>query len=666
MVDTLARTLAPRTAWRAAAWYLVLTVAMLWPLAPGIARDIPWDLGDSLLNCWILGWNAERLLRVLGGDVGALHGFYDANIFHPEPLALAYSETLFAQTLQILPVYAATGNLILCYNLLIFSTYVLSGLGAYLLVRDLTGDWRAGFAAGVCFAFVPWRVAQMPHMQVLSTQWMPLAMYGVRRYLATGRVRALAGGTLALVLNNHSNGYYLLFFAPFFAAYVLWEMATRGLLSRVRTWIGVLTAATVTGTLTVPFLLPYVWLRERSGTMRSREEVESFAADVLAYVTTVMDVRLVGPIVRALPRAEGDLFPGFTPTLLAFAAIAFGTWRAVVAARRDQTAITARAGRSPRAAAVARWAARAAWLVIALAAVALLVILIDGAGRHTIGPFRIRLSNMTRTLWALLIGVALLAAASPAARRRISEAWRSPIVFFVAFTLLAAWLSLGPTPQTGGRALNGPALYAFLYDHVPGFDGLRVPARFAALVMLGLSVLAGYGARDLLRRGMPPAALALVVAFFLAEATAAPIPMNLSVADREGAPPAAVAPSSRPPAVYRYVASLPPGAVLVELPFGDTSWELQHVYYSTTHWRPMLNGYSGGFPRSYLTRRAVLDDPLRSPDQAWAALASSPATHLVLHGDAYPATQDALRRWLEGHGARLAAQFDEKTVYVLR
>ena len=67
----------PATAGRAAAWYVVLTLVMTWPLAPGLTRDIPWDLGDSLLNCWILGWNADPVLRARCGDIGALRGILD-------------------------------------------------------------------------------------------------------------------------------------------------------------------------------------------------------------------------------------------------------------------------------------------------------------------------------------------------------------------------------------------------------------------------------------------------------------------------------------------------------------------------------------------------------------------------------------------------------------
>jgi hypothetical protein len=43
--------------------YAALAVALTWPLARGLARDLPGDLGDPLLNCWILAWDADHLLR---------------------------------------------------------------------------------------------------------------------------------------------------------------------------------------------------------------------------------------------------------------------------------------------------------------------------------------------------------------------------------------------------------------------------------------------------------------------------------------------------------------------------------------------------------------------------------------------------------------------------
>src|SRR5262249_37455380 len=160
--------------------------------------------GDPLLNAWILAWDATHLGR----------GWWNANIFFPHPLALAFSEHLLPQALSILPMYALTRNPILCYNLVFLATFVLSGLGMFLLARELTCRADAAFVAGLAFAFAPYRVASLPHVQVLSSAWLPFALYGFRRYFDTGRNLALVGGATAWLLLNLSSGYYLLFGSP--------------------------------------------------------------------------------------------------------------------------------------------------------------------------------------------------------------------------------------------------------------------------------------------------------------------------------------------------------------------------------------------------------------------------------------------------------------------
>ena len=92
---------------------------------------------------------------------------------------------MFAQALQVAPVYALTGNIILCYNLLFMSTFVISAIGAYLLVRDLTGDWRAGRHCRPRLRISAVSdLAGSPHLQVMSSQWMPLALWGLHRFIA--------------------------------------------------------------------------------------------------------------------------------------------------------------------------------------------------------------------------------------------------------------------------------------------------------------------------------------------------------------------------------------------------------------------------------------------------------------------------------------------------
>ena len=298
---------------------------LTWPLALGLGSDVPGDLGDSLLNMWILGWGAEHVPRLLTGAIGWSE-FWNANIFHPDPLALALSEHLFGQVLQILPVYWLTGNIILCYNLLFISTFALSAFGTYLLVRDLTGDRRAAFIAGLVYGFLPYRIASVPHVQVMSSQWMPFALYGFNRFVTAGSNRALVGGTASLVMQNWSCGYYLLYFAPFVPLFVVHRMWTLGTLRTVRTWTGLIAAAAGTLVLTLPFLFPYQRAQQLFGIERPFGEVVQFSANVWSYVTASENLRVWGKALRFYPHGEGETFLGFMPWLLALIALGGLLW----------------------------------------------------------------------------------------------------------------------------------------------------------------------------------------------------------------------------------------------------------------------------------------------------------------------------------------------------
>ena len=68
-------------------------------------------------------------------------------------------------------------------------------------------------------------------------------------------------------------------------------------------------------------------------------------------------------------------------------------------------------------------------------------------------------------------------------------------------------MTLGPEPDLGiGRWGTGPYDWLLL---LPGVSGLRVPARLAMVVYLGLAVLAAFGAAWVLERVRPRLAVAL-------------------------------------------------------------------------------------------------------------------------------------------------------------
>jgi hypothetical protein len=574
-----------------AAWYAVLALVATWPLVRGLTVDLPSDLGDPLLNCWILGWDAEHFARFASGNLRALAGFWNANIFYPAPLALAYSEHLSAQAVQILPVYVLSRNLLLCYNLLFLSTFALSGLGVYLLVRELTAEPRAAFLAGLVFAFGPYRFSHLSHLQVLSAQWMPFVFYGLMRWFAGRgrRIGPLAGATVALVVQNLSCGYFLIFFTPFAAAFAAWELWRSRLWRSPGVLVRLGSAGVVAAAATWPFLRPYQALRAQGFGPRNLTEVRNLSADVLAYLTSSPDLHGWAGFVHAWRAPEGDLFPGFVMAGLAGMGLAMA-WR------------EARAGAGP-----------------------------DASGTSGSTRLGLRLSAL--------------------------RAMADSVGFWAIGAAAAVMLSLGPAVRVAGRAL-GPGPYWLLFRFVPGFDGLRVVARFGMIVTLMLSVLAGFGLWHAFRRTRRPGVLfgVLVAAVFL-ETWPAPMPTNRSPRLTDlFTPPRFVTTGPRVPRVYRFLRTVPADAVVLELPFGVESYEIRYLYYSTEHWRRLVNGYSGGYPAHYYDLLDAISHPITDWDRAWRAVARSGATLVVVHEGVYRGDQGRqVSGWLQTHGASLEA-----------
>ena len=625
----------------AALLYTLIALWATWPLARGLSRDVAWDLGDPVLVIWVLAWNCTQMLAILRGDVGRLATYFDANIFAPATHTLAYSEHFVGQSLQVLPVYALTGNAVLCYNLLYLSTFVLSGLGGFLFVRELTGSRAAGFTAGLLFAFAPYRFPQSSHLQVLSSQWMPLALYGFRRYFETGRRRALGWGAAALVVQNLSCGYYLLYFSPFAAAYILAEMTARGLWRAGRVWRDLVVAGVAVVALTLPFLLPYLALRDLQPSTRTLAEVSRYSADVYSYLTAFAEHPIWGRLAQAFPRAEGQLFPGLAALLLAVTGILWSgtskdvplrtsSWGRVISSARPVVAVL---------------------IGIAAGHVLLFVAVLFGR-RFTLdlGVGVLRITDATQLLLRAAVAGAILLLFSPSARARLAGfLW--PRGVWLVFLLVAVWLSLGPAPTSMGRPLDFAAPYRLLYDLVPGFDGVRAPARFWMVGLLALSVLGGFGAARLAGTPRGAAMLALAWLLCLTEARVDPFVVN-------GAGPVAGFNAPEPrlrgrddlPAVYTAVDRQAADAVLVELPLGQPDFDLRAMYYSTFHWRALVNGYSGFTPAHYGPLVAALGGTAVDAERAWAALRGAGATAVIVHEGAY----------LDGAGARLSLALRER------
>ncbi len=274
---------------------------------------------------------------------------------------------------------------------------------------------------------------------------------------------------------------------------------------------------------------------------------------------------------------------------------------------------------------------------------------------------------------ALLLVTALTAgvlAWRPEARATLRRWLASPSGCFALIALFAVVMSFGPEIAARGRLVSPWNLYQLFYDAVPGWNGLRVPARFAMLAAFGLAALAALGTVVLERRARSGIVVAIASAFILAESLSVPIPIdqNTTTYVQPGLTPLpdSIALGADVPLVYRWIAKQPAASAIVELPLGETAFDVRYMLYSTVHWHPLVNGYSGGAPADYVVLTEALKDVATRPERAWTTLAAARADYAIVHEALYENGRGAqLSDWLRAHGAREIASFGTDRVFAL-
>jgi hypothetical protein len=223
----------------------------------------------------------------------------------------------------------------------------------------------------------------------------------------------------------------------------------------------------------------------------------------------------------------------------------------------------------------------------------------------------------------VVIGFALLAVVAVRTRA---------VVTYALVTLATVWLSMGP---------NGGSAYQWLFEHLPGFNGLRVPARFSAVVIVGLSVMAAAAFAWILAKLPRVWGLAwslAIGAIILLEGQHGVGVTRVPIADAK----------SWDRVAYDWLRASPPGATL-ELniaqeddfhPF-TTMYQLEAV----GHRHPIVNGHSGwkSLLQEWLGGPASpLADSQQVPD-AFRGLRAIGVRYVLLHDATFASAPDAAR-----------------------
>src|SRR5688572_15356411 len=557
------------------------------------ATKIAGDPGDPVLTAATLAWNAKH--------VPWTDAWFNFPGFHPVRDVLTFSENLLGLSPIASPLLWLTGSPIAAYNATMLATFVLCGLAMYALVWRLTRNPWAACLAGLAYAFAPYRVAHIPHIQVLASFWAPLALLGLHAYLETDRRRWLALFGVSWFMQATANGYFLVFFSLLIGLWGLWFVVAQ---RRWRQLVMIAAAGIAALVPLAPILWRYVQAHDRYGLSRNAMEIAGYSADISALFCAPVQLSAWGWVGENNPvcGSEQQLFPG-----VALVVIGLG---AALLARRSSAAERGTPGSGLGDAASppleGRAQGRTRGQVIATVVSGLLLVIglvmvlsaasvaIEGPWRRSIGPFVISASSVAkpfgRGLLVLLLG-ALCLPALWAGARTASIAW------FYGLAAAVTWiLSWGPTPMLGGKAALAQGPYAWLML-LPGLDGLRVPARFWMMTILCLCILLGLAvARASLPRSLRvfrPVLMGLAIVALLSDGWT---PINA----------AALMPAPPRPDVLG-------GGVVLTLPLGGhRDSDIQAQFDAAVGGWSAVNGYSGYEPLHYNLLRYAAErrDPL--------------------------------------------------------
>ena len=208
-------------------------------------------------------------------------------------------------------------------------------------------------------------------------------------------------------------------------------------------------------------------------------------------------------------------------------------------------------------------------------------------------------------------------------RRSAAPRERETVVLYGSLGLLTFWASFGP----------GGGLYSVLYN-IPMFSFLRAPSRMAIVVVLCLVVIGAFLVhRFTLIAGQYRGVAAGVLTVAALADLATPMPWE---------------PALTLPTAYEVIAKMPRGP-LAEFPFygGREAWHLhtQYMTFSTSHWLPMMNGYSDHTPPQFRQDAFVLDS--FPSNDSFAVLERARVRYIGIHWDMFGPRAEEIRRRLE-------------------
>lgn len=193
----------------AALAYSFLTVVYFAPGLRFISTALIGPPEDNMKYFWNMWWGYKSLIDQSGSLT------YSNYIFYPEGSSLLYNDYSWYNLFVSLGLSHVL-NPVAAYNLTILHTFIVAGIGAFLLTKYLTQNSFAAVIAGFIYGFNPSHFAHsLHHINTSSIQFIPFFVLFFLKSIRGGSARDAVFASIFLLLNALCDWNYLIFLSYF-------------------------------------------------------------------------------------------------------------------------------------------------------------------------------------------------------------------------------------------------------------------------------------------------------------------------------------------------------------------------------------------------------------------------------------------------------------------
>ena len=163
---------------------------------------------------WVFNWHLTHLIR------GEFDQLFSGNLFYPLNDSVLFNENLLSSAILAAPLFWLTGDSYLCYEILIFISFILCFLGMYLLSRQLNFDAVPSILAAFIFSFSEYRIGTYIYGHFATMQWMPFTLLYIHKYFDEKKCFNLYVAAIFYALQTTASAHYFVLFSLFLLVFI--------------------------------------------------------------------------------------------------------------------------------------------------------------------------------------------------------------------------------------------------------------------------------------------------------------------------------------------------------------------------------------------------------------------------------------------------------------